>query len=148
MRWRQIGLVVVALGAAACSRNVVVSDGPAGSSSRSRVVATSTPTVSTEGENRSTAATLGIPPGHLPPPGQCRVWMPGVPPGRQKHAPTGSCSEVDGHVPPGGWLVYRPSENKKEVKVWVYGQDRPGVVAIRWFDAISGALLREQTPGS
>jgi len=25
----------------------------------------------------------GIPPGHLPPPGECRVWYPGVPPGQQ-----------------------------------------------------------------
>jgi hypothetical protein len=24
-----------------------------------------------------------IPPGHLPPPGECRVWRPGVPPGHQ-----------------------------------------------------------------
>ena len=25
----------------------------------------------------------GVPPGHLPPPGECRVWYPGVPPGHQ-----------------------------------------------------------------
>ncbi len=25
----------------------------------------------------------GIPPGHMPPPGECRVWQPGVPPGQQ-----------------------------------------------------------------
>src|SRR2546422_6675984 len=31
----------------------------------------------------STAATLGVPPGHLPKPGQCRIWVPGVPPGHQ-----------------------------------------------------------------
>ena len=24
-----------------------------------------------------------IPPGHLPPPGECRVWRPGIPPGHQ-----------------------------------------------------------------
>src|SRR5258706_7886085 len=31
----------------------------------------------------STAATLGVPPGHLPKPGECRIWIPGTPPGRQ-----------------------------------------------------------------
>lgn len=35
----------------------------------------------------------GIPPGHLPPDGLCRVWYDGVPPGRQP-APT-SCSEAE-----------------------------------------------------
>lgn len=32
-------------------------------------------------------ASYGVPPGHLPPPGLCRVWVAGVPPGRQP-APT------------------------------------------------------------
>ena len=35
----------------------------------------------------------GIPPGHLPPAGSCRVWYDGVPPGHQP-APT-SCSEAE-----------------------------------------------------
>jgi len=35
----------------------------------------------------------GIPPGHIPPPGQCRVWYDNVPPGRQP-APV-SCSEAE-----------------------------------------------------
>ena len=35
----------------------------------------------------------GIPPGHLPPPGSCRVWYDGVPPGRQP-APT-DCYEAE-----------------------------------------------------
>jgi hypothetical protein len=30
-----------------------------------------------------------IPPGHLPPPGECRVWLPGLPPGHQP--PPGRC---------------------------------------------------------
>jgi hypothetical protein len=30
-----------------------------------------------------------IPPGHLPPPGECRVWLPGRPPGHQP--PPGRC---------------------------------------------------------
>ncbi|MCA8906676.1 MAG: hypothetical protein KDA49_05080 [Rhodospirillaceae bacterium] len=43
----------------------------------------------------------GIPPGHYPPPGMCRVWYPGRPPGQQP--PVSSCAVV---VPPGAVLVY------------------------------------------
>lgn len=99
----------------------------------------------TEG-TKSTAATLGIPPGHLPPPGQCKVWMPGEPPGQQKKKyKAGDCSYVEGQVPPGGWLVYRPSEDKKEVRVSVYGSEGPGVILVRFFDLATGALLREES---
>ena len=38
-------------------------------------------------------AKQGIPPGHQPPEGMCRVWYEGVPPGRQPH-PT-SCHEAE-----------------------------------------------------
>src|SRR5207249_9008254 len=41
------------------------------------------PTPEAETAGPSTAATLGVPPGHLPKPGECRVWIPRVPPGRQ-----------------------------------------------------------------
>ena len=41
-------------------------------------------------ESRPThPAHLGIPPGHLPPPGHCRIWVPGRPPGHQP--PPDSC---------------------------------------------------------
>jgi hypothetical protein len=30
-----------------------------------------------------------VPPGHLPPPGECRLWYPGLPPGQQP--PPGRC---------------------------------------------------------
>jgi hypothetical protein len=45
----------------------------------------------------------GIPPGHLPPPGACRIWYPGTPPGLQP--PPGNCRELRHHVPRGAWLV-------------------------------------------
>jgi len=97
------------------------------------------------GPGPSTAATLGIPPGHLPEPGQCRVWIPGVPPGHQ--GPVGDCAELASQVPLDGWLVYRPSRSKKEVQVSVYDSRRPNVVVvIRFYDANRGTLLREQTP--
>lgn len=47
--------------------------------------------------------TFRIPPGHYPPPGQCRIWRPGVPPGQQE-AP-GSCSDLERRVGPGDYLV-------------------------------------------
>ena len=79
---------LLALGVAGCApRGVVVSSGP-------------------PSRGPSTAATLGIPPGHLPPPGECRVWVPGEPPGHQ--APPGSCATLATRVPAHGWLVFNP----------------------------------------
>jgi hypothetical protein len=46
------------------------------------------------------AEEIGIPPGHRPPPGSCRVWYPGVPPGQQP--PPGPCNA---RVPDGAVLV-------------------------------------------
>ena len=44
-----------------------------------------------------------IPPGHMPPPGKCRIWYPGRPPGHQP--PAGDCEVLEGYVPPGAWLI-------------------------------------------
>lgn len=44
-----------------------------------------------------------IPPGHMPPPGKCRIWYPDLPPGQQP--PPGDCRELERHVPPGAWLI-------------------------------------------
>ena len=125
-------LAVIAISSilVACSQTVVVTP-PKPSSSR----------------GPSTAATLGIPPGHLPPVGQCRIWIPGTPPGHQ--APSGDCASLARRVPRDGWLVYRPSKNKKEVKVSVYDARKPGVVVvIRFFDSKSGKMLREEGPSA
>jgi hypothetical protein len=45
-----------------------------------------------------------VPPGHLPPPGECRIWYRGVPPGQQP--PPEDCHAVERHVPPDACLVY------------------------------------------
>ena len=49
------------------------------------------------------AKPVKIPPGHLPPPGQCRIWYPDRPPGHQP--PSGPCHALQYQVPPGAVLV-------------------------------------------
>jgi hypothetical protein len=49
------------------------------------------------------AEPVHIPPGHLPPPGACRIWYPDRPPGHQP--PPDSCRKLRYQVPPGAVLV-------------------------------------------
>jgi hypothetical protein len=49
------------------------------------------------------APSFRIPPGHYPPPGTCRAWVPGRPPGLQS-AP-GPCPTIERDLPPGAYLV-------------------------------------------
>jgi len=44
-----------------------------------------------------------VPPGHMPPAGQCRIWYADRPPGQQP--PPGDCRELGRRVPPGATLV-------------------------------------------
>ena len=44
-----------------------------------------------------------IPPGHMPPPGYCRIWYPNRPPGHQP--PPGPCQKLERQVPPGAIIV-------------------------------------------
>jgi hypothetical protein len=82
---------------------------------------------------------LGVPPGHLPPPGHCRIWFPGRPPGHQP--PPGRCARLEHQVPAGAWLLYRPA--REHVRVSVCDAKRPGViVAVRLYEAESGRFLR------
>ena len=86
---------------------------------------------------------LSVPPGHLPPPGKCRIWEPGRPPGHQ--LPPGPCSILAYEVPPGAWLLSRPEYDPKYVKVSVYHYRRPGVVeVIRYYDLRDGRLVWEK----
>lgn len=50
------------------------------------------------------AEKVHIPPGHLPPPGACRIWFPDRPPGQQP--PPGPCHALRHLVPWGAVLVH------------------------------------------
>lgn len=52
-----------------------------------------TTALSAQGQGRNNPRNQGIPPGQMPPAGQCRVWYEGVPPGRQPRAT--SCNEAE-----------------------------------------------------
>lgn len=90
-------LFVAALAAAACSSRREPEPGPGGD-----VVVVS--------ENRATVGPTHergpgfIPPGHYPPPGECRVWYAGRPPGQQP--PPYPCGRLEGRVPLGAWLLF------------------------------------------
>ncbi|HEX6316587.1 MAG TPA: hypothetical protein VFZ73_17065 [Gemmatimonadaceae bacterium] len=49
--------------------------------------------------------TIRVPRGHYPPPGACRVWYAGRPPGRQPRPV--SCERLYGRVPYGAFILYR-----------------------------------------
>ena len=44
-----------------------------------------------------------VPAGHLPPPGECRIWYPDRPAGHQP--PPGICQDLEWQVPPGAALI-------------------------------------------
>lgn len=46
---------------------------------------------------------LNISPGHLPPPGLCKIWNPELPEGHQ--GPPGACDAFIGHIPLGACLI-------------------------------------------
>lgn len=83
---------------------------------------------------------LKIPPGHLPPPGQCRIWVPGVPPGRQRRA--ADCSILAAEVPPGAWLLHRGTTEPDRVEVTVYDAEHIGIIIeIQIYDVVTGEFL-------
>jgi len=49
------------------------------------------------------AAGYEVPAGHLPPPGECRIWYPDRPTGQQP--PPGPCEDLYWRVPAGAVLV-------------------------------------------
>ncbi len=132
---RRLHLLPLAALVTACSSNPPVMSGPAPSRSGDAHVQGTVV--------GNTAVTLGIPPGHLPPPGRCRLWLPNRPPGHQPAAR--SCNNILVRAPAGSMVVYRPSKDKKVVRVRYVDTSRSGVVvAIRVFDVKTGAFLRAE----
>jgi len=82
---------------------------------------------------------LPIPRGHLPPPGRCRVWLPGVPPGHQP-AP-GPCRALERRVPRGGWLVERPRAYPGVVELIAFDPYRPRVRVRYAYDTRTGRRI-------
>lgn len=85
-------------------------------------------------------ARLPVPRGHLPPPGACRVWLPGVPPGHQPGV--ASCRHLEHRVPPGAWLLHRPYRTPSLVELLVYDAVRPRVTLRYLYDARTGRRYR------
>jgi len=99
------------------------------------------------GVRPSTAATLGVPPGHLPNPGECRVWIPGTPPGQQPKPKSRSCGGIAALAPAGSWIIYRPGTDRKVVHVRETDPRRAGVVVrVQVFDLSTNRLVREEKP--
>ena len=129
--------------ASACSsttKTVVVEPSP-----QQRSTASSSS--STGSSHASTAATLGVPPGHLPEAGECRVWIPGMSPGKQPGPKSRPCAGIASVAPAGSWVIYRPTDDKKLVHVREVDPQHAGkVVRIRIFDVQTKRLVREETP--
>jgi hypothetical protein len=121
------------------------------SKSSKTVVLEPTPDVRTSGQSAgvrpSTAATLGVPPGHLPNPGECRIWIPGTPPGQQAKPKSRACGGIAALAPAGSWIIYRPANDRKVVEVREVDPRRAGVVVrVQVFDLSTNRLLREEKP--
>jgi len=105
------------------------------------------PTPEAETAAPGTAVVLSVPPGHLPEPGECRVWIPGVPPGRQPRPKSRDCTGIAAVAPPGSWILYRPTADRKLVHVREVDRARVGVVVrVRVFEVESGRFVREENP--
>jgi len=89
---------------------------------------------------KDTPAKFHIPPGHLPSADECRIWIPGVPPGQQ--SPPGDCGELASEVPPGAWLIRGVAKKDKDFEVVVYDVEQPRlIVEIRLYDKKDGSFL-------
>src|SRR5213080_3276347 len=87
------------------------------------------PTPEAETAGPSTAATLGVPPGHQPRP------------------KSRACAGIEAVAPAGSWIIYRPTADRRLVHVREVDRARAGVVVrIRVFEAESGKFVRDENP--
>jgi len=96
-------------------------------------------------EKKGRSKSLGIPPGHLPAPGLCRIWIPGRPAGHQPRA--GNCHSVMKKVQPGCWLLSRSKYDPKHIQVTVFDDyDATEVIIVRYYIAETGRFAFEEKP--
>jgi hypothetical protein len=70
------------------------------------------------------------------------VWIPGEPPETQPDP--GACYALQGHVPPGAWVLYRPPREEKLIEVTAYDPDTPKRVSwVRYFEIETGRFVHE-----
>ena len=92
------------------------------------------------------AALLTIPQSQLPRTGECRIWTPGRSTSAQR--PPGRCTVLMRDVPPGSWLIQRPTWDRRHFRVEVYHPTRPGIpIAVRLYEADTRLFVGEQNPG-
>lgn len=69
----------------------------------------------------------GVPKGHYPPPGECRIWYPNRPPGHQP--PPTSCDRLAGvRLEPGAFILHGDRAYDAEYDWRAAEQRRPGTV--------------------
>ena len=72
---------------------------------------------------------LNIPKGHLPPPGECKIWIPGKPAGQQ--GPNVSCAYANANAPLGAWVITHEGER---YRVNIFNRRKPSVIdEIRYY---------------
>jgi hypothetical protein len=72
---------------------------------------------------------LNIPKGHLPPPGECKIWFPGRPPGQQP--PPTSCVSAIRNAPLGAWVI---THEGGRYKVNIFSKSKKNIVEeIRYY---------------
>ena len=133
VRWRKALLAGCLTLIAVCGGCTTVASGPGGGGPPP-------PSEEQRGEpGAGPRGPAGVPPGHLPPPGECRIWYPGDPPGQQP--PPGPCDDLVRRVPPGAWLVYGGPKHGN-YRVEEYDRQRSGVViSVRLYDVDTGTLI-------
>jgi hypothetical protein len=73
---------------------------------------------------------LKVPPGHLPPPGKCKIWLPNTPPGHQPTAQ--SCTSALRNVPLGAWVINHEGDY---YKVNIFNRKRRNIIdEVRYFE--------------
>jgi hypothetical protein len=91
--------VMVLLTACSSTRAATTQTRTAGSATRAEQ-----PAASAKQPARGPRHLNGVPPGHYPKPGECRLWYSGKPPGQQPKAQ--SCGSLQGKVPAGAFVLY------------------------------------------